>query len=79
MAALSSSQRSHNSRLTEKGEATARRIMEKIDRIVREAGSALTEEERAVMYRALSAVSERLVQMGETKTNEAALRAEERK
>lgn len=66
-------------RLTEKGEATGRRIMEKIDRIVREAGSALTEEERAVMYRALSAVSERLAQMGETKTNEAALRAEERK
>ena len=64
-------------RLTEKGEATGRRIMEKIDRIVREAGSALTEEERAVMYRALSAVSERLAQMGETKTNEAALRAEE--
>ena len=31
------------------------------------------------MYRALSAVSERLAQMGETKTNEAALRAEERK
>ena len=66
-------------RLTEKGEATGRRIMEKIDRIVREAGSALTEEERAVMYRARSAVSERLAQMGETKTNEAALRAEERK
>ena len=66
-------------RLSEKGEATGRRIMEKIDRIVREAGSALTEEERAVMYRALSAVSERLAQMGETKTNEAALRAEERK
>lgn len=62
-------------RLTEKGEATGRRIMEKIDRIVREAGSALTEEERAVMYRALSAVSERLAQI----TNEAALRAEERK
>ena len=41
--------------------------------------TALTEEERAVMYRALSAVSERLAQMGETKTNEAALRAEERK
>ena len=71
-------------RLTEKGEATGRRIMEKIDRIAFAKvqigrGSALTEEERAVMYRALSAVSERLAQMGETKTNEAALRAEERK
>ena len=47
--------------------------------IVRVRRPILTEEERAVMYRALSAVSERLAQMGETKTNEAALRAEERK
>ena len=41
-------------RLTEKGEATGRRIMEKIDRIVREAGSALTEEEREELTRLLS-------------------------
>lgn len=44
-------------RLTEKGRAAASGIAARIDRIVDAASEGLTEQERAVMYRALTRIS----------------------
>lgn len=57
-------------RLTEKGETAGRKIVEKIERIVNEAGAALTEEERNVMYRSLAAINDRLEELAEAKMDE---------
>ena len=46
--------------LTERGKATAAKIAEKIDDVLEEIGEGLTEEERAIFYRSLSIISERL-------------------
>lgn len=46
--------------LTERGKATAAKIAEKIDDVLEEIGEGLTEEERAIFYRSLSIISDRL-------------------
>ena len=46
--------------LTEKGVEVGKKIADKIDRVLDEIGTALTEEERAAFYRSLSIISESL-------------------
>ena len=46
--------------LTEKGRAVGARIAEKIDRVLEEVSTGLTEEERLAFYRSLSIISESL-------------------
>lgn len=47
-------------RLTEQGRQTARQIAEKIDGVLAVSDAGLTDEERAIMYRALDAVCKNL-------------------
>ena len=46
--------------LTEQGEKVGKEIFDKVQRVLDEVGAALSEEERSVFYRSLSAISERL-------------------
>ena len=46
--------------LTEKGRMVGKRITEKIDAVLEQSGSGMSEEERQIMYRGLSMVSENL-------------------
>lgn len=46
--------------LTEKGNATAAKIAEKVDDVLMQVGEGLTEEERVIFYRSLSTISEGL-------------------
>ena len=52
--------------LTEKGEEIGERIALKIDRILSHAGDGISEEERQIMYRCLSAIRENLIGICET-------------
>lgn len=47
-------------RLTEKGERVAKKVIEKVDRILDKASEGLTDTEREIMYRGLTMIAENL-------------------
>ncbi len=52
--------------LTDKGRDVGRKISDTVNRVLDEAGAGLTEEDRAILYRSLSTVSENLEKIIQT-------------
>lgn len=52
--------------LTDKGRDVGRKISDTVNRVLDEAGAGLTEEDRAIMYRSLSTISENLEKIIQT-------------